>query len=744
MLNIVRHSRLVTLNLFLVSSVSFTHTLYAEITEKDQVTPIIEAETALEEVIITGGKDAIQTLPGSAHFISPEDLETFQYTDIQQIVANAPGVYTRSEDGYGLRPNIGIRGVTSERSQKVALMEDGILIAPAAYSAPSAYYFPNAARMHAIEVFKGPVGIKYGPHTIGGAINMVSTPIPLEAEGMVNVLYGTDNYHKLHATYGATGEKLSYVVEALRLGADGFKHFDSTVNSDDTGFIRNDIRVKFAYELNDQHTFKAKIGFADEDSDETYTGLTLADFKADSNRRYFATQKDRMLWKHRQLSLSHIYQHSDDTVLTTRVYRHEFDRAWNKLDNNENWLFSLKSILDNPTGAIQRQYYLILTGQREATEANQLLKVTNNAREYYSQGIQFTFSHDWFVGDWEHSLQSGVRVHQDGVDRNHTAQLYAVEETAPSSGQYRMVESGAKFDDLINEASTTAVSIFISDEIDYQNFSFTTGIRFEHIDGELEQGGTVKKSDQKAVLLSLGGFYQWTDSLGVLAGVYQGFSPAAPGSKADPEEGVNFEYGLRYQADTYNVELIGFFNQYDQQIFRCRQSDVSCKVGEDFNSGSAETSGFEFTASSEFELSNGFLVPLKLVYTFTESIFTESFNAPNSQLGNVQKGDRLPYLPEQSLRAEAGLESGVWRMNLALNYVSEMRDSASHEPLSEVISTEALTTFDFAANYQVNTQLDLSLKVDNITDEEAIVSYRPFGARPNKPRSVIAGARWYF
>lgn len=744
MLNVLRHSRLFILNFSLVSSVIVSNCVHAESSSSNEINPIMADDSNIEEVIITGGKDAIQTLPGSAHFISPEDLETFQYTDIQQIVANAPGVYTRSEDGYGLRPNIGIRGVTSERSQKVALMEDGILIAPAAYSAPSAYYFPNAARMHAIEVFKGPVGIKYGPHTIGGAINMVSTPIPSEAEGMVNVLYGTDNYHKLHTSYGASGEKFSYLVEALRLGADGFKRFDSTVNSDDTGFVRNDIRVKFAYDINDKHTLKAKIGFADEDSNETYTGLTIDDFKENSDRRYFATQKDRMLWRHRQLELSHIYQHSDDTTLTTRIYHNEFERAWNKLDNNENWLFSLKSILDNPTGAIQRQYYLILTGQREASNANELIKLTNNGREYYSQGVQFTFSHDLFTGDWEHSLQAGLRIHQDGVDRHHTAQLYAVEETAVSSNQYRMVESGAEFDDLVNEAKTRAVSFYISDEIDYKDFSFTTGVRLEKIDGELKEGGETKKSDQRAVLFSFGGFYQWTDSLGLLAGFYQGFSPAAPGSNADPEEGVNFEYGLRYQADTYNVELIGFFNQYDQQIFRCRASDTGCKVGEDFNSGSAETSGVELTAASEFELSNGWLIPLKLVYTFTESIFTESFFAPNSQLGDVQKGDRLPYLPEHSLRAEAGIESDVWRMNLALNYVSEMRDSASYEPFSEVLSTESLTTLDFAANYQLNPQLDLSLKVDNLTDEEAIVSYRPFGARPNKPRSVIAGARWFF
>ena len=122
----------------------------------------------LSTVVVTGSSEAALEVAGSVSFLTDADLSVQAQSDVLRILRAVPGVNIQEEDGYGLRPNIGLRGSGSDRSSRVALMEDGVPISPAPYASPSAYYFPTIARMSAIEVTKGPAAILYGPRTTGG------------------------------------------------------------------------------------------------------------------------------------------------------------------------------------------------------------------------------------------------------------------------------------------------------------------------------------------------------------------------------------------------------------------------------------------------------------------------------------------------------------------------------------------------------------------------------------------------
>jgi Fe(3+) dicitrate transport protein len=171
-------------------------------------------------VIVVGS--SANRAPGSSQVISKRQLQRFHYDDPQALLLQAPGVYVRQEDGVGLRPNIGIRGANADRSKKVTLMEDGVLFGPAPYSAPAAYYFPLMARMVQVRVVKGPSAISYGPQTVGGAIDFVTRPIPSDVGGALDIAGGEYGYAKGHGYFGASTERVGFLVEGVHLQNNGF------------------------------------------------------------------------------------------------------------------------------------------------------------------------------------------------------------------------------------------------------------------------------------------------------------------------------------------------------------------------------------------------------------------------------------------------------------------------------------------------------------------------------------------
>jgi Fe(3+) dicitrate transport protein len=137
-------------------------------------------------------------------------------------------------------------------------------------------------------------------------------------------------------------------------------------------------------------------------------------------------------------------------------------------------------------------------------------------------------------------------------------------------------------------------------------------------------------------------------------------------------------------------------------------------------------------------------MPLSVAYTFTESEFKNSFFSDFSQWGNVRAGDELPYLPASQLNVQLGLEGQNWQVSMAYKYVDEMSEAAGSSVDLEGATVEELSQIDIAGWYEMNEDLRIYAKLDNATDETQIVSRRPFGARPGKPRQFILGAKYQF
>jgi Fe(3+) dicitrate transport protein len=715
----------------------------------------VQAEDGIEldNVYITGGKDAILKQPGSATLIDDVALETFEYTDIHRVLNAVPGVNIQEEDGYGLRPNIGLRGTSPERSKKITIMEDGILSGPAPYSAPAAYYFPNISRMSAVEVFKGPSAIQYGPATVGGAINMVSRAIPYASTGELDVQYGSDNYQRYNAYQGQQIGDFAYLIEGLRVSTDGFKEIDN--NNEDTGFVRNDVNLKTSWESLGavNQLFQLKLGYADEDSNETYLGLSKDDFNKKSNRRYIASESDNSKWKHHQYQFTHQIK-IDDLVVTTDVYRNDFDRDWFKVNgfNTNDDDLTLDKILADPNSTANQPYYDVLAGAANSTDASQQLRLGNNGRVYFSQGIQTRINNSFEFAGFDNDLEIGIRIHQDQVKRHHTEQNYNMVggEMQAIAGTYKTTAR--------NTNDALGFAVYVQDKIYIDETVVSLGLRHESIEsskttygkltGVEEQKNTLTQS---IFLPGIGIYSQYTDSLGFLAGVYKGFTAATANAtgETEPELSTNFELGSRYSG-VGQGEIIAFLNDYSQFSGTCSFSQGSCdsnNAGEQSNAGSASVYGLEASWGNAFGFS-GYSVPFSTTYTFTRGEFGEQFVDSSGAFGEkgqvIEAGYRIGYLPAHRLNAQIGLERNAWKVNASLLYQSDMRNVPGEGSIDEADLIEAHTMVDLSASYQAMSALLIYSTIDNIFDEQYVAGVKPYGFRPGKPRSINLGAKYQF
>ncbi len=695
----------------------------------------------IEEMMVTGGADAIYSLSGSATFIDEEQIAKFEITDINALLRDVPGVYIRQEDGFGLRPNIGLRGTSSERSSKITMMEDGILIGPAPYSAPAAYYVPNISRMSAVEVFKGPAAIEYGPHTVGGAVNFVTRAVPESEGGELNAALGSFGFEKYRAFYGNSFEQWGFTIDALHFGSDGFKELDT---GGDTGFDRNDLNAKLRWHSGASarvyQELEIKLGYADESSNETYLGLTESDFLENPLRRYAASRLDKFTSEHTQLQLLHSAEFSDSLKIISRAYYHSYERAWNKFDGFINGV-ELRTVLASPD--IFASQMQILQGEADSNRnSNQRLDLTNNDRSYEVNGVQVEAKYELLTGALQHTLNAGIRLHNDWVERHHSQRGYFM-----TAGELVFDDDETRLPKALNRGEASALALFVRDEMAWGNWLLNAGLRHETIESDFveEAGAGANFSHTQEVLMpGAGAFYHFNDSFGFLFGVNKGFSAKAASAapEVEPEESVNYEYGLRYRNKETRIEAIGFYSDYKNLLGRCRISDP-CS-GEEFNGGEVDVFGLEFNASTYLQLSPSLSMPISAVYTFTDATFATGFESGFDIWGDVEKGDQLPYLPEHQGRIQFGLNSGRINSSVAINYIGEMREIAGSGDYEEAAHTEALTTFDISVSYQLLNDLTLRLVGENITDQLEVVSRRPYGARPNAPRIIKASVNWLF
>lgn len=705
----------------------------------------------LEELVVyskqmLGSKFEARNRTGSAYYISPGEILKLGHVDINRMLKAVPGVNIYEEDGFGLRPNISLRGTKAERSERVTIMEDGVLAAPAPYSAPAAYYFPNAARMYAVEVLKGSSQVQYGPFTTGGAINMVSTPIPSKLSARANLSYGSYGTLKAHLNVGNSHRHIGYLVEYLRYGSNGFRDYD---NVQGKGFSRHDLIAKVRIHTDRQegvnHALELKGGYATEDSDETYVGLAAADFAVNPYRRYAGAQQDNIQTKHMQWVATYLMDISPKSKITASAYYNYFHRNWYKLNDVRAGITSgekrsISQVLSDPE--TNARYYDILTGRIDYLGEGLIVRANN--RTYHARGVQIKGEHKLTLGAVYLNLEGALRYHEDDEDRFQWDDSYSI-----VGGKMHLVTPGLHGSNANRITSAEALSAYALGKLTYNDLTITAGVRYEDVQltkkdyttADLRRSGKQRieiHNRARSIIPSLGVSYKLYSDLSLFAGVHKGFAPPSAEEGQKAEQSINTECGVRYNDRIFRAEVIGFYNAYSHML----GSDLAASGGtgslDQFNVGKARVYGLEAMLQWQpLPESWGVRMPIQLSYTYTDTEMLNDFES--GAWGRVFHGDEIPYIYRHAVNAQIALEHKRFELSLGVRYNSDMRTTPGQGTIAAREKIPAHTILDASVKVHLSSRISLQANAINLLNKHYLASLHPSGLRAGHPRGIYAG-----
>ena len=730
-----------------------------------------EAPGASETVYVIGSKPAATEILGSGSYLEAEEWRNRGYDDINRALRSQAGIYLREEDGYGLFPNISLRGVDTQRTSKLTIMEDGIPTAPAPYSAPAAYYSPATGRMSAIEVLKGSSQIEYGPHTTGGIINYVSTPVPETPRAFFSSSFGSDNDFRLHAYAGNSWEKdkgrFGALAEIYTRRTEGFKEIKrgslpavgNTYVDDNTGFLRIEGMAKMFWEPNTdwyQH-FEFKVGHTSLSANETYLGLSDEDFRQDPYQRYFASYRDHIDTEQYRTYLRWMTKPLASLSVTLTGFYNKFERNWYKYHGGSSLRDSnldfLRGDAIRPSGGLDPREF----------------EYRNNRRFYNSKGIDSRVEYLLSTGEVSHKLRAGIRWMSDEVRRDQNDESFQI--TDGDDGSITIEDDG-RCSGNCRKQNSNAVALFISDEMNYWRFRLAPGIRYEHVKQEAKrynydpgsgslilQEGEDRSGSISAFSPGVSAGFSVTEGLNLFAGIHRGIFLPSPSahlrSGLNEETSVASEVGMRFRE--------GFF-YLDATLFHTKLNDLIVVDnigggggGDDQNAGNVEVKGVEiqtgFDLASQFGLS-GFYNPWRFSITLTDATLDSDASSDDieSLFAGGRDGNKVPYIPDYQVSIGTGIELGPLGVFLDVYWVGETFTTAENFNTPPVDGSGEVTDYrrgktdsygiaDISGYIRLTDELRLTASAHNIFDKKYIVSRHPIGPRPGLPRTFLAGIK---
>ena len=664
-------------------------------------------ETSMATVFVIGGEENLTSLGGAGQILGKKELEDSHVFTVNEALRKVAGVHARDEEGFGLRPNIAMRGLNPTRSTKITLLEDGLPLAYAPYGDNASYYHPMVDRYERIEVLKGASSLMFGPQTVGGVVNYI-TPAPRQSfGGYVQGVIGNRDYANGKVSMGASGLNLDY----------GHKQGDGA--RDNMTHKLDDLNIKYSTALSERQAITLRTNLYKEDSVQTYSGLTQAEFDR-LGSSYNPFKNDRFEAQRSGLSITHDFLVNDQTTLITSLYYAKFDRDW--------WR-QASSSQDGQCAALNPSRLAGFAINPDTCQSTQ-----GRLRSYETWGIEprITIAHG--LGEF----QAGARIHFEEQNRKQ------INATAPTARSGTLVED--------NLRNTSAYSGFMANRFDIGKISITPIARYESIKAERNNLLTAQTGENNVYALTPGIGATWnpTETLTVFTSLHKGFAPprvedligsAGTVTEVKYEKSKNFELGFRAQPmKSVSVQGAYFRNNYDNLIAVGTIAGGSTPLSQ----GKALFEGFELAANTES--TNGLFSRLALTW-LAKAEQTEAFRNVSTDAIVGSQGKRQAYAPEGTLTAALGYAAGAFKGEFEAQYVgSQYSDFANTDaPTADGQKGQiaAYTVWNAALNYRFDKALSTFVTGKNLLDKTYVVD-RTRGILVGMPRLIQMGVKYAF
>ena len=641
----------------------------------------------------------------------------FTTNNAREIFSRIPGVTIWENEGSGIQVNVGVRGLSPNRSWELNTRQNGYDISSDVFGYPEAYYNPPLEAVETIELVRGGASLQFGPQ-FGGMLNYV-----LKRENKKKFSFETQNTvgsYGLMSSYNAIGgrfKKFSYYLYNHSRSADGWRD-----NSEYT--IRN-THAFFEYRPNEKTKLSAEYTNMDYTMQQA-GGLTDEQFHANPRqslreRNWFGTP-----WNVFSIQL--------DTKITDRL-------------TSNTKLFGLVG---------QRNSVGFTATPNVADAINPATNEYANRRvdrDYYENyGVENRNIYKYKLGKINNNLAFGVRLYRADTRRAQDGR------GTTRSGFDLSVEN--RFARELN-FTTKNVAFFAENQFKLtEKLSVTSGVRYEYIENSGEGRFGISNGNDVALpsttisrnqpLFGLGVEYKF-GTTNMYANVTQAYrpvlfsdlTPPAVTDVIDPNlkdaDGFNADFGFRGTWKNYlNFDFSLFYLRYNNRIGSIRQfvnNDPTqgtflyrTNIGESVNKGFEGFANLNITNLFEIEKPYGKLDFFASV-SFIDSRYTDfrivnaTGTAPNIVLTeNNLSGNRVENAPRYI--HNFGLSWGNETISITTQYRMSGRiftDANNTEnPSSNGITglLDKYSVFDLSGEYKFLRNYNVRAGINNLLDED--------------------------